>query len=134
MSGRTDKYECIINLQPPSSEKHPPMDRLSRAAQFAPFAALTGYEDVIREAGRYTETRPRLSEDMKSLLNARLEEIMSTGSLAKITYFVPDSRKAGGRCCSLTSRLRYDEYRHVLILADGSTVSMDDVIDICAAY
>lgn len=92
-------YEDIINLPRPVSNKHPPMDRANRAAQFAPFAALTGHEAAIKETARVTEARRELTEQARSELDRKLQHLISGSEHAKmvtITYFVPDVSKAGG--------------------------------------
>ena len=92
-------YDDIINLPHHVSERHPHMPVSDRAAQFAPFAALTGYGDVIRETARLTEARPELSEDERAEMDQTLRAVLNTqGKNAEIvvTYFAPDARKSGG--------------------------------------
>lgn len=96
MSG---KYEDIINLPHPTSKKHPRMSRQNRAAQFSPFAALTGYEAEIREMARQTEKKKQLSEDQWDMLNEKIMELLKLPHKpvrAVVTYFVPDPKKEGG--------------------------------------
>ena len=127
MSRMTDKYECIINLQPPSSEKHPPMDRLSRATQFAPFAALTGYEDVIAETGRHTDSRIYLSDDEKLSINDAIKDLVGKG--ISLVCFVPDERKDGGSYEKAEGTLRrIDPASGVLVLDDGRRIRIDDIV------
>ena len=93
------KYDDIINLPNPTPTCKPRMSALDRAAQFAPFAALTGYEAVVAEAARLTDARLELSEDMKTILNEKMQMIvdnLDNEPFVTITYFVPDKRKAGG--------------------------------------
>ena len=98
-------YEDIIGLERPASRGHPPMPREKRAAQFMPFAALTGYEEAIAETARQTEPRVTL------------------------TCFVPDPVKCGGRCVEVSGVLRrVDEVARLLILRGGERVPMDDVV------
>lgn len=94
-------YEDILHRSRPISEKHPPMDRAKRAAQFMPFAALTGYEDSIREAARLTGARIELDEGEKEKLDAKLAFLLQITGERKIrvTYFEPDPLKEGGLLC-----------------------------------
>ena len=91
------KYEDIINLPHPVSKKHPRMSLYDRAAQFSPFAALTGHNAAIIETARLTEKKIRQSEDAISILNEKLHIITENlGAEVTITYFLPDDRKEGG--------------------------------------
>ena len=127
-------YEDIIDLPHPVSRKHKPMDRTDRAAQFAPFAALTGYEAVIEETARLIESRAFLTEESRAELDRRLGLILSAGSPAppsRITYFAPDERKKGGRTLERMGMIKkLDRRRRFLILSDGSEIPADDVIAI----
>lgn len=113
-------YDDIINLPHHVSERHPHMPVSDRAAQFAPFAALTGYGDVIKETARLTETRPELSEDEKARMDQTLRAVLNAqGENAGIvvTYFVPDARKSGGAYRRAAGKLRrVDEAEDTLIL------------------
>ena len=113
-------YDDIINLPHHVSEPHPHMPVSARAAQFAPFAALTGYGDVIRETARLTEARPELSEDERAEMDQTLRAVLNTqGKNARIevTYFVPDARKSGGAYIKAAGKIRrVDEAEEVLIL------------------
>ena len=95
----TEKYGDIIHLPHPVSEKHPRMPMQDRAAQFSPFAALTGYEEAIYETGRLTEERAELDEEEKAILDRKqrllLEKLDELPTLT-VTYFVPDEKKSGG--------------------------------------
>ena len=91
------KYDDIINMEYPYPSKHEKMSMYERAAQFSPFAALTGYDEIIKEEARYVEGRTALSEDDKEKINEALNIIASdTSRYFDITYFIPDSRKASG--------------------------------------
>ena len=106
-------YDDIINLPHHVSERHPHMSVSDRAAQFAPFAALTGYGDVIKETARLTETRPELSEDEK----ARMDHTQGENAGIVVTYFVPDARKSGGAYRRAAGKLRrVDKAEDTLIL------------------
>ena len=102
-------YEDIIGLPHHVSQRHPHMPVSDRAAQFAPFAALTGYGDVIKETARQTEERPELSEDERAALDYKLHAVLSIPGQKPeitITYFVPDPRKSGGAFRKAAGRIR----------------------------
>ena len=130
----SDNYEDIINLPHHVSSTHPHMSVSDRAAQFAPFAALTGYGDVIKETARQTDTEPELSDDEKEKLNDKLVLICSSpGEKAEITivYFIRDERKAGGAyhtACGRIRRINSDEGK--LILEDGAQIDLESIVDI----
>ena len=92
------KYADIINASRPRSALHSPMARIDRAAQFAPFSALTGYEAAVEETARLTDPRTELAEDESARLDAALRRLAADerDSPVRITYFRPDNRKAGG--------------------------------------
>ena len=90
------RYDDIINLPHHVSKKHPRMSMLDRAAQFSPFAALTGYGDAIDEAARVTEAQIELDDNELQEIDRILREVYETGSPVEVTHFVPDERKAGG--------------------------------------
>lgn len=125
------KYDHILHLPHPVSSKHSPMTNYDRAAQFSPFAALTGFEDAIGEAGRLTDFQAELDEDEKALLNERLMELQSQISHqppVTLTCFRPDDRKSGGAYVRVRGYLKkIDEYRRVLILSDGEEISIDQI-------
>ena len=127
-------YEDIIHLSRPTPKNHPRMSRLNRAAQFAPFAALTGYEDAIDEAGRRTDERIDLSESEIEELNQKyaiLQEHLKEEPLLRITYFVEDERKAGGSYQVLEMNLKQiDTVFGVLIGTRKEKVLMQDIYDI----
>lgn len=89
-------YDDIINLPHHVSKKHPQMAMLDRAAQFSPFAALTGYGDAIDEAARATEVQIEIDDSERQEIDRILREAYETGRPVEITHFVPDERKAGG--------------------------------------
>lgn len=127
-----EKYGDIIDLPVPTSTRHARMSIESRAAQFSPFAALTGHDDAIREVGRLTERRIELDESAKAALNARLELALDNiDTPVEITYFVPDGRKQGGSYRTAIVTLdRFDEYERVVVLSDGTRIPIDDVYGI----
>ena len=125
-------YADIIDLPRPVSRTHPRMSLLNRAAQFAPFAALTGYGDVIEETARLTDRRIELSESEQAELNDRLSALARhLPAEATLTWFVPDGRKDGGRYESKTLTVRRvlpGEGR--LVLADGGSIGFDCLLDV----
>ena len=123
------KYDDIINLERPVSLKHPRMSVSDRAAQFAPFAALIGYDDAIDETGRYTDNMAELSEDAKELLDRKqifLSHIIDEKPEITVTYFVPDSKKSGGEYRKVSGKLKaIDEYKRELVLFGGVHIPTD---------
>ena len=130
------RYANIIDRPHHVSAKRPQMDRLSRAAQFSPFAALTGYDDLIRESERDVGSRVELDEDRKAQLNDRLARLLAESPMpeAAFTYFVPDEKKEGGEYVTASGRIaRYDQQSRSIILANGRTIPMQDVVAIDSA-
>lgn len=127
-------YEDIINLPHHVSKTRPQMSMLDRAAQFSPFAALTGYDAAIKETGRLTDEKIELDEDTKATLDmkqAYLIEMIDEQPEITIIYFLPDARKVGGAYVTVTGNLkRFDEYERLLILTNGKKIPMDDIADI----
>ncbi|MBR6322066.1 MAG: hypothetical protein IKR59_04275 [Lachnospiraceae bacterium] len=127
------EYADIIDREHPVSEKHPPMPRLNRAAQFAPFAALTGYNDLIRESERETDARAELDESSIEALNRKLVWLLRQADPpeAAFTCFIPDGKKAGGSYKTVTGRLsRYDQFSRSVALDNGATLFIDDIREI----
>lgn len=129
-----ENYDDIINLPHYISKKHRPMPREARSAQFAPFAALTGYESDVNEAARYTGKRRELGEYETERLNRRINEIRNGihGSTEVIiTYFKPDEKKAGGEYLNIGGRVRkIDDYGRTLTLTSGASILLDDISEI----
>lgn len=128
------KYDTIKNLPHHVSSKRRQMTSAERAAQFAPFAALAGYESAIQETARLTDEQPELTDDEKQLLNYKLQMILENLSCepeVKITYFCPDSRKAGGRYVSINARIAaINEYSRRITLTDKREIEIDRIIDL----
>lgn len=128
------QYDDIINLPHHVSKTHPQMPMSDRAAQFSPFAALTGYDAAIRETGRLTDAQTELSEEDADILNEKiavLVERISEKPHFTVTYFVPDDRKKGGAYSTISGNLRrIDEYERLLIFVDGKIIQMDTIADI----
>lgn len=129
-------YDDIINWPNPTSPTHPRMSLYDRAAQFSPFAALTGHEAAIEETARLTEARMELSEDETARLNEKLQEIrrrLGAGEkvAVAVTYFEPDERKDGGAYVSRTGAVkRIDEYGHAVLLEDGTTIGVEQISEL----
>ena len=128
------EYSDIINLPHHVSKTRTQMSMLDRAAQFSPFAALTGYDAAIKETGRLTDEKIELDEDTKAALDMKqsyLIEIIDEQPEISVTYFLPDTRKSGGAYVTTTGKLkRFDEYERLLILTNGKKIPMDDIADI----
>ncbi|WP_278453215.1 hypothetical protein [Thomasclavelia spiroformis] len=124
-------YDDIINMPRHTSSKHPQMKIIDRAAQFAPFAALTGHKESINEASRITDSKKELDENQKEILNNKLNYILlNLDKLLeiKITYFQADLKKSGGKYVTvLASIKKIDEYNKVLVLNNGKKIKIDDL-------
>ena len=124
-------YDDIINMPRHISSKHPQMKIIDRAAQFAPFAALTGHKESINEASRITDSKKELDENQKEILNNKLNYILlNLDKLLeiKITYFQADLKKSGGKYVTgLASIKKIDEYNKVLVLNNGKKIKIDDL-------
>ena len=133
----SNPYDDIINLPHHVSATRPPMSMIDRAAQFSPFAALTGYDSAIKETGRLTDDKVELSDEAYELLNQKFQQIsehLDEHSEVRLMYFVPDAHKEGGAYRSLTGSIkRIDEIERVIIMQDRTKVPMDDVIDLTYA-
>ena len=130
-----EDYRDIIDLPRPVSKKHPKMSDLNRAAQFAPFAALTGYEDLIDESARLTDGRVELDESKKDEIARRINALlqMENAPAAGIRYFVQDSKKSGGAYETVTGKVKkYDALARAVILDSDVAVFIDDIIDVKA--
>lgn len=129
---KNEKYSDIINFPHPSPRTRPRMPRADRAAQFAPFAALTGYDDAITEAGRLTSSKIELDEDELARLDralAYLTEHQSEHPPVTVIYFVPDEKKAGGAYVSREGEFKAaDRDRRLILLTDGSMIPISEVL------
>lgn len=128
------KYDDIIHLPHHVSERRAPMSMTDRAAQFSPFAALTGYDATIQETGRLTDARIELDEGGKALLDEKLRRIASmldTQPTVTLTCFRPDERKTGGAYIQVTGRVKkIDPYEQALVLTDKTAIPIDEIYDI----
>ena len=106
---------------------------IDRAAQFSPFAALTGYDAAIKETGRLTDQRIELTEDSRAVLDRKqqlLVDNLANHPEVSVTYFVPDERKVGGAYVTVTGRVKkVDDYQRLLILTDGTKIPLDEILD-----
>lgn len=131
MSG---KYDDLIDLERPQYPDLPPMPVENRAAQFSPFAAVVGYGDAVAETARFTDSKVSLQEDAVYELNRKMEDIIrviNDHPVVRVTYFVPDRLKAGGRYVEYEGSIKkIDEYNEVLIFDDGTRISMPEITDI----
>lgn len=129
-----DKYDDIINLPHPVSKKHPPMSMLNRAAQFAPFAALTGHGAAIDETARLTDAKIELDADSRADLDRKLHylaEHLSDAFPVIFVYFLEDGKKSGGTYVSVEGVIKsIDEVNQILLLKDGAKIPVADIIDI----
>ena len=127
-------YDDIIHLTHHVSHNHPQMPLRDRAAQFAPFAALTGYESAVGETARLTSERRELDPQETEELNRRLTDLaarLKDRPKVTIEYFVPDERKSGGAYVTVTGRVRnISVLERLLVMEDGTVISMEDVASI----
>lgn len=128
------RYDDIIHLPHHVSSVHPPMPVSDRAAQFAPFAALTGHDAAIKETARLTDERVELDENAKAVLDEKLrmvQEMLARQPEITVTYFQPDEKKSGGRYISATGNARkIDMYNHLIIMADGLRIPLSEIYGI----
>lgn len=128
------RYDDIIELPHHVSRKHPQMPLLDRAAQFAPFAALTGHEAAIKETARLTEEEIELDENSKEMLDLRLQQLqehISECPEVTVTYFCPDTKKSGGAYETVTGKAkRVDGYAGELVFTDGRRIDLGTIIEL----
>ena len=129
-----DKYENIINLPHHVSNKHERMSIEARAAQFAPFAALTGYGDEVKETERITVQKIELDEENKKILDNKIRKIISNKNkinMVSMVYFIKDEKKDGGEYVTVNASIKnIDKYRELIILNNGKLIPMDDILSI----
>lgn len=128
-----NNYEDIINLKHHVSIKHPQMSIMSRAAQFAPFAALTGYDESVKESARRTSKKIELDNDYKTILNKKLEYIILMNYKNKVSfvYFQKDLKKEGGKYIEKEGVIKkIDNIEGYIILEDKTKIKIDDIIEI----
>ena len=128
----SEAYDDIINLSRPESKKHTPMPMEDRAAQFLPFAALTGYDAAVSETARLTEDRIELDPQEAERLGARLAVLVKRQQEQpelSLLYYVPDVRKAGGAYVTVSGRIRkITDFPRCIYLTDGSRIPIEDIV------
>lgn len=133
-----NKYDDIINLPHHVSKTRKPMTMYNRAAQFAPFAALTGYDDAIKETSRLTDKKIEISDELKNELNQKIKFISDNIKLkpkVTITYFVSDNKKSGGIYKTISGNVRrIDEVEKCLFFTNKLIIYFDDIISIVISY
>ena len=128
------EYDDIINLERPISKKRTPMSIESRAAQFAPFSALTGYSEAVKETARLTDNKKILSDGIKEVINEKINYIKnnlkSIGEV-QITYFINDKKKSGGKYTTITGLVKKIDINNCLIyMVNGTIISFDNISNI----
>ena len=128
------EYEDIIGLPHHVSTVHPQMSIYDRAAQFSPFAALTGHEAAIKETVRQTDAKQVLSEEVIAELNKKLYligETIGTQQMVEITYFVPDAKKNGGAYITCSGCVKkIDKYKHTVVMTDQTIIPIEQISNI----
>lgn len=126
-------YDDIINLPHHQSSTRKRMSNYDRAAQFAPFAALTGHDEAIKETARLTDDYSEMGEDRLSDLTAKIQLLndkLSEQPEITVTYFIPDEKKSGGSYADKTGTVRIiDEYERKLVFYDGDRIDIDRIVD-----
>lgn len=127
-------YDDIINLPHHESKVHPKMTLYNRSAQFAPFAALTGYDDAIVETARLTDKRINIDESLKEVINKKLQKIESISSklpLIEVTFFVKDKKKNGGSYTTISGNVkRIDIDNSLIVLTNKSKIPISEIINV----
>ena len=128
-----ENYKDIIHLSRPKS-KHPRMSLHQRSAQFAPFAALTGYEGQVKETARLTDKRIEIDEELKQILDMKIQiikENLDNKPELEITYFIPDDKKDGGRYETIIDNIsKIDNYNEKIIMQNEIKIDIKEIIDI----
>lgn len=129
-----DKYDDIINLPHYEPKYHPRMSKYKRSAQFAPFAALVGYDEQVQECSRLTDKRLEIDDELKEKINNKLNkinELIKNSPEVEITYFIPDEKKDGGKYITEIGNVKRIDYINRFIkLTDNKKIILDDLIDI----
>lgn len=128
------KYDDILNLPHHVSSTRPHMSIHDRAAQFSPFAALTGYDDTVKETARLTDEKQELTADRINDLNQKiafLNENAEERPQITVEYFIPDGKKSGGKYVILSGEFRrIDEYNHNMVFTSGEEIPLNDIFEI----
>ena len=126
-----DRYKDIINLPHHRSERHPPLSREQRAAQFSSFAALEGHEENIEETARLTSAMVELTQEQKDILSKKLIRKIESGTKARIVYFIPDASKSGGRYAEIEDHIRrLEDAEKKLYLRQGLVIPLNLIVDL----
>ena len=129
-----NQYDDIIDLPHHVSATRPQMSMINRAAQFSLFAALTGYDAVIRKIGRLTDRRVELSEDRRVDLDKKqqlLSDSLAEHPEVSVTYFIPDERKVGGAYVTVTGNVKkFDIFQRIMVLTDGTMIPLDEILEL----
>lgn len=132
MIKQSQDYDDIIDLPHHTSPKRIRMPMIDRAAQFSPFAALTGYDAAVKETARLTDVRIELDESVKAVLDEQLrliEENLDTLPEITITYFQPDDKKAGGAYVSVTGKVKkIDDYEKCIVMSDKQKIPIEEIL------
>ncbi len=124
-------YKNIIDHPHYQSKTRPHMSMTARAAQFSPFAALTGYDESVAETGRLTDEKIVLDDDAIAAIDLKLREIQPGQSFVTVTYFVPDVLKEGGAYTITSGEIKkVDTLENKLVMKDGTLIPIDDIFDI----
>ena len=128
------RYDDMLNLPHHVSPTHPQMSALARAAQFSPFAALTGYDDAVKETARLTDAKQELDEDEKACISERLnilQEHIAAHPTVTITYFQPDKKKDGGAYVSTTAPVKkIDQIENIIKMMNGELIPLSDILSV----
>ena len=128
------KYDDIIKLPHHVSKRHPQMSIMARSAQFAPFAALSGYDEAVKETARLTDKRLEIDDGLKSILNNKLQYILENININPeivFTYFVYDKKKTGGKYIEKIGIVKkIDLIEKYIQLTDKSKIPIEEIIDI----
>lgn len=129
-----NNYQDVINLPHHQSATRAHMSNYDRAAQFSPFAALTGYDDAVKETARLTDSKIELDEYELQELNEKLNKIqddLREDAEVSITYFVTDKKKSGGSYKTISGIVkRIDEYEQLILMKDGTKIPIGDILEI----
>ena len=129
-----NKYDDIINLPHYEPKYHPRMSKYKRSAQFAPFAALVGYDEQVQECSRLTDERFEIDDELKEKINYKLNKInklIKNNPVVEITYFIPDVKKDGSKYITEKGNVKRIDYINRFIkFTDNKKIILDDVIDI----
>lgn len=128
-----EKYANIIDLPHQVSKIRPRMSQLDRAAQFAPYSALSGYEAAVRETARLTDRKTELDDYEKEKIDQTLNDLLASevGVKASLTFFCPDRKKEGGSYITLTGEIyKIDSIERRIVMVGGEEIKLDDLVDV----